>query len=1025
MVVKYSTYNLKALLVNSQYAVTQILYLDSHNIQRSFIPTAPILLDSNDVYDFFATFVEGAIKITSSNGAIEINFTSCRYNLQSLQYTSKDSTNNDVTGSFSFVRGVSKLAFDLKVVRGCTDISASNQLSTATENDASCIYLPVSPQAIFSRNVAAYNACLNNMYTLGNKVCCCTALKSRYVNFIDKYVQKVYSRTSIEMSEVKAHVTLDFTEFDVSILQNQLQIQLVLAYPNGSTEVIVDFKEDCEGMTIENFMTIIYNHINLDSAGFVATMNLMAQTISVVVPDGYGSTPNEGIVSLLFPSVYDVLDSIEAVPNISNYFKLQSKIKIQGSNVLMPIGYPAFSKSKPFFGLIGDSTIDNFDIAYPELDTTSNVNCMAVIEKSGSYKAYRRKTATISFINIGYQTTIVNDTTVWNDQLLYVPANDSIYVFNEARSLVDTIVIDITSLPGTSWKSIVHHKQSNKFFVFDEFTGAMAIFSHSGIGSSITHNFIDLGITDVKQNLGCYNEYTNKVYYICAGTMFVYDSTGTNILTSNLADNELAQCIPNNHNGDVIVLPFMLSSSNVVILDSSMSFSGSGLPTPMINGLIGVKQGATLADFRLYLGAFAYEFDYQINIVSASINANRGVAYNVENNLLIAANVVGGYTDLECRVSFEQYGQLNTQHYPFVDTFDCSYLGAMSSFRSGTFVLINNAYASLIEYFEPKTISNVVYQIAYATSNFIKFVDVFADGSIAESPVILSTGFIATDSRDVLNYYNNNINYIPAALNTKAFAIVMPSIGYIRLYNFTSNTARYSSALYAFSTNALNGCIDASGFLFISNPNTNPNVVFMNVENSVRNQVMTNNISGIPYFGKNVHQINSTNCYLVALKNTGGSGGISIFKATYPNVLVKVLDIPSVTVYYSSTLNVDHFAFLVEISGVLTLLLYKSDLSSLIASVDLSTYSSNFDNTQLASDNNNIYLYYDNDSRSKLYVLKFGYNLGRPFYFIAPFTGGQDAVVITEEDNCMTFSELDALIDKSNQFIHNCKKELQ
>lgn len=1024
MVVKYCTYTGGLSLPGTGHQLVEVGYIDSIAVAHQFTPSSPIDITNNAQIDaFLKTFVDGSRVVSMVDSVFSILLNLCKYNLQYIKFSYLDNTGNPQTINVVLASSNCQYKRDMSVVRGCTDVKAINYNPLATESDDSCVYTPYSPEDKYSGEVEQFNENLFNKVANGGKMCCCETTHAKWLNLIDQYAQKVYSRNTVLSGEVKAHVTLDFSEFDVSILQNQMQIQIVLTYQNGSTEVIVDFKEDCEGMDIMDFMVVVYNHINLDSAGFVATMDLMAQTISIVVPDGYGSTPNEGIVSLLFPSVYDALNSTEVVPDISNYFKLQSKIKIQGSNVLMPIGYPAFSKAKPFSGVIGNSTINNFDVAYPELDTASNVNCMTVINKSGSYKGYRRKTSTISFINIGYQTVVVNDTNVWNDQLLYVPANDSIYVFNEARSLVDTIVIDTISLPGTAWKTIVHHKQSNKFFVFDEASGAMAIFSHTGVGSSITHNFIDLGITDVKQNLGCYNEYTNKVYYICGGTMFVYDSAGTNILTTNLADNELAQCVPNNHNGDVIILPFMLSSSNAIILDSSMSFSGSGLPSPIVNGLISAKQGAALSDFRLYLGSFGYEFDYQINPVSSNVNANRGIAYNVENNLLIAANVVGGYTDLECRVSFEQYGQLNTQHYPFVDTFDCSYLGTMSSFRSGTFVLIKNSNTSNIEYFEPKTISNVAYQIAYATTNFIKFVDVFADGSIAESPVLLSTGVVATDSRDVLHYFNNNLNYIPSALNTKAFAVVIPSIGYVRLYNFTSNVARYSSALYTFSTNALNGCIDAAGFLFISNPNTNPNVVFMNVENSVRNQVMTNNISGIPYFGRNVHQIDSTNCYLVTLKDTGGSGGVSIFKATYPSGLVKVLDIPSVTVYYSSTLNFEHFALLVEISGVVTLLLYKSDLSLLIASVDLSAYSSNFDNVQLASDNNNIYLYYDNDGRSKLYVLKFGYNLGRPFYFIAPFTGGQDAITITEEDECLTFEEINLLVEKASQSIHNCKNE--
>ena len=287
-------------------------YLDNNGVLNYFLPGGIDMDDSASMLAFFENYVDGLIKYTKNDDILQVVLRKSRYRILMLGFIYKDNDGIPQSGDIYFTRTGCRYLHDLDVVRGCTDSTALNYDSTATEDDGSCVYTPLSVDDVLRSNVNIYNLDKSKTELIdGASPCCCSLTVGRFVNRVVEISQRI-SNNQVELAtEVQATATLDFSEYDLSTLTNDMNIEVVIVFVDGSVVVLTNFFGDLFGMNEVDFLTLLALNVNLDNPDVSCVYSGSGFIIELVAAPDYGASINLAEVKINFVDYLDLGTSVD------------------------------------------------------------------------------------------------------------------------------------------------------------------------------------------------------------------------------------------------------------------------------------------------------------------------------------------------------------------------------------------------------------------------------------------------------------------------------------------------------------------------------------------------------------------------------------------------------------------------------------------------------------------------------------------------------------------------------------------
>lgn len=322
-------------LFGTSYVLNALTYLDENGILQYFL--GPVdMNDINALETFMSNKLYGKFKYSVSSSQMTMTLHASPYKLFSLEFIFIDNTGTPNIGSYYFSSSRCRYMHDPSIVRGCTDSDAENYLSTATESNDTCVYTPVSDHDKFLQLYSNYAKEKSRSWIRGKGPCCCDLDKELFFSEVVKITQRVFNNTSVLSPEVKATALVSFASFDTNTLDDNLTIYVGINFENPAENILLtSFTGDFEGFTLEAFLTLLVLNINLDSPDFSASYSGSGTDISIIAADDYGASINNAEINFYITGVYTVAADAEEVNAVSSPTIIESQ-KVGGSIYVTP-----------------------------------------------------------------------------------------------------------------------------------------------------------------------------------------------------------------------------------------------------------------------------------------------------------------------------------------------------------------------------------------------------------------------------------------------------------------------------------------------------------------------------------------------------------------------------------------------------------------------------------------------------------------------------------------------------------------
>jgi len=1006
--------------------LTEFVYVDAANDTQDLeYSQGPIALDNSEALAAF--WKEISLGNSSSNlsadGVFTLSLKKCAYNLQYAIIRWQDSNGVQQYVNYDLTKSSCDFDFDGAIKRGCTDNEALNYNATATEDDGSCVYEPLSPQAIFAALVAEYNKGIVRMKRFGDQGdCCCNDAKTKYLNYISALAQKVYGREVEVSPAVPATAVLSFNSFNVNLLYDGMNIEVIIEKLDGSTELLTSFTANLFGLEISDLTAIISFHINLDSDGYSSTED--GGNITVIAPADKGDSLNGASLSVKLADVFELSEAIQlgnadtglGYPTCddatNSYFPDQGTAS-QGRTFALTNQKVISSLLKCYTGI--DDTVANWVLFVPKLP----------------YKSYFKENLSLPVIATT-EMLVVNDPLQWNHNYMYVQtAVGYISVYDNNGVLVDTLVLDSPKGSGTIAISAIciNYNASNRsIHISDANSNRYCVLFHTALA---TYTFT---ITAPSLNGGTpvsvYNPFNGCSYIAVYDKLFKFSNIGALIATSSLPSIGLNAVTVNPITGDMYLSKKDTGSTNLVVINCTTNSITSNVTLPFSAiGRIGIKNNGGIITLFVCENATndINELDTSFAIVNTYSSINpftvvsdtlRGCYYDPINNVLFIATSDGSFN------SHNFVYDLTSGKIIKVFTPDGVYSSLSSNFNIalnsfGDYYLVT-AVSGFVYKYSFKNITDVTHLLVVGNGRYVKAYNVNAARQFICSPLLFDIGdtvssifaIYKADTKDIVILGPDNSLFI---LNVTNFGT-----GYVTSNNFQRDTYLYQVNNHPTLTtgiqNPRSGVYMPSGDVVIIGDTYLPategfGVIPANKSSFVSKTTGTDRIVSVA--------VNNESALLYVLYVTGK---VEVFDDTYTSIGSYFLPTVAFTygqvyTYYESSYKILVIVDSATGDVIVTtpaLLRWEKilNVSSLLTGAVITKMTSN-------TNAGKVYISYIQGSNVGVVVLALidsgNYNIQ------SSFDGGVDAVTVVDADECIPFEMMDEMIEIGTELIKKCK----
>lgn len=526
MLVNYHTYKIsRNTNGNSSYGVSKIVYYDENGtIQIAFLPGTPIPFSSTeaiaDAIQAFGCRIKPKVKYKNNELTIQLESFFIILNI-GIVYIENGVTNYDDVNTDEL-----STAYKPKhsVVYGCTDSDAMNYSPTATENDGSCVYAPISAVDILRRKTNNFNASLIHKERLGEKVCCCQHSLSKYLVKVLKIADEAFNNDVLLQEEVRSRAIINLNPLPKGFFQNGMELELVIQMPDTTNLLsIASFPTNYYGKAYSEIATLISQQVNLNSNDYFCIANTPSSgMISIYSPSGEAEAFNGAVLKIQKNQAYGFVEKKNVFTSDHHFTDA-----IYVTEASTPFFYGGDSDNNSLFSFYFDNeTIKqqtaNDSFLLPEtivdLDTQESY--------AGSFRSigarYTSGTKKISSANL---TKNIYAGTAYSFDKIYglesFGSNTRIVQFGQDQE-EDSFLFN----PGYD-SYICCNQNDGNLFCFNAVQGKFAVVIHTNLGIwSVTYWPIVSPIGDPVHGRPVFNKDMNHVLFPYEGSIYCINASG-------------------------------------------------------------------------------------------------------------------------------------------------------------------------------------------------------------------------------------------------------------------------------------------------------------------------------------------------------------------------------------------------------------------------------------------------------------------------------------------------------------------
>lgn len=1041
-IVKYYDFTGSAAVAGSNFRIAAVTYLDNLGVSNNFL--GPIdLSDAAATTAYFEAFIDGLIRYAASSGNQSFVLRGTVYRLTELNLLYNDTNGDPQFVLIPLTEDRNRYEHDVNIVRGCLDSDAENYNSLATESDGSCVYEAISPEDLLRKMVNAYNLEKTKRGLIGSEGnCCCDSVKGRFLNRVVEISQRIVNNTTEIAAEVRATAEIDFSSFDFGTLQNQMTIDIIITFEDGTTLTLTSFTGDYYGMSSTAFLTAVALNINLDSPDFSAVYPGAGLIIDIVAAPDYGEDINLAIISLNFVDVL-ALGALHKEVDASDTYARGTPIRFgnylyfaRANGILRvdPTGVEASVAYSFFSGLIFIPTIGD--------------SCGYA---TSGYKSYQEK-----FVSLSYATSCPHVHILRNS--IGIGSLDNIIFSMDNVNRIHTIMtsgsmsVSNVSLSFNPTGFAVRDNgdyPAKLYFVDTSVTPAeieTTLFGGIGLFATPTNLGTEAAFTATSSVPGIVYNVVDDMYYVVCQNVLVRINAATDLVDNSTTlsgtNREIITIDP--IDGSVYLscatVAGQTGSTSILKCDSSFVITTAATLAFNATGRIGVKPAALVADVRYYVceynsntvhvldGSWVEVDTITVQTKSALSTYLTGCIYDADNDLLLVhesttVNLAGSPAVITVVVNPTTKLIQNT----------LSPNGNGKAENRGGYnldivngIVANKEYLDKVRTYTFLDRSTIIGQLIFTGSDGAQpkrgiYVDVLPDYSLVDSGFSLLT-------ENVIKYkYNSILDKI----------IGIPSAGDYIQY-FDKNQTGYLQCFL--SATAASFCISTgTGLLGITDP----------VALAISGITGKYAVAGTPYAGGVISEFIYYTATVYTEKDTtaefdsidalgfdttnnriivGGYKGVDYVVATYSDALALVSSVTILgglsgtgrIVYDPINRKILLHEFSQNKVYVLdedAVVLGMLDLAAFYAT-DLSGGYFDYSLQYWANGVSYGHIYYPADAQLVIFKIE-GVDV-TPAQALGTFDEGLDAILQTEEDECLTFEENDSLVEKARQLVISC-----